>query len=389
MTWRGAAFVLLLCPTVAALATTPPIRPMTGALSIAWPLGSDEEFDAAYKALGTRHGFKIPEDYPATIREKSQSKNADGTIADPTYELYVPKDYHHGRMLGLIVWINAGDSGAVPRAEWKSVLDKHHLIWVGPNDVGNNRDTLWRHYMATEAVRQARLRYTVDDERVYVAGFSGGGRIASHVAVVNADTFTGGVFVAGCDFWRDIPVDPKQPRGKHYRGFWQKQDGKILRIAKTTSRFVLLTGETDFNRANTYAVHDAYKKDQYKHATLLDVPGMAHTVPDAGWFDKAIAALDEPLAPPAKLFEQAQKLTEKKKPGEACLAYGRAAVRGAGQPYAAEAVRKSMAIRKQYDATVAEIRAFIDKGKLDAAAKLNDAMKSLYTTLAERQATEF
>jgi hypothetical protein len=259
-----------------------------GATQVTWPLPDDSTFDREYTALGTLHGLRIPKGYPLEMRGKSLVGDA------PTYELHVPRDYQPGKKpFGLLVWISPGERGGVPRPDWARVLDKDGLIWVGPNDVGNKQDTLWRTYMALEAVRSARLNYDVDDTRIYVAGMSGGGRIASHAALVGADTFTGGFYVCGCDYYRDVPVIPGDREGKWYRGFWRKPDPDLLRKGRK-NRFVLLTGSDDFNLANTKAVLDGYRKDNYANITYLEVPGMGHTVPNGEWFEKGVAFLEKP-----------------------------------------------------------------------------------------------
>ena len=277
MRFGFAAILLLILSAMGATKGTP----------ASWPLQDDETFAREFEALVVRHGLKVIPGYPLQVKQKSLVGES------PTYELHVPRDYQpRGKRFGLLVWISPGDGGGVPRADWTRVLDKHGLIWVGPNNVGNKQDTLWRTYMAIEAVRSARLHYAIDEDRIYVAGMSGGGRIASHAALVAADTFAGGFYIVGCDFWRDVPVIPGDKHGKYYRGFWRKPDGNLLRQSRK-HRYVLLSGTNDFNLANTKAVYDGYRKDNYANVTLLEVPGMGHTVPDAEWFEKGIALLEE------------------------------------------------------------------------------------------------
>lgn len=349
-------------------------KPQTGRFRASWPLPDRETFAVSYEALARRYGVKPP---AKDLRERSRP--------DPTYELYVPPDYAPGRPFGLFVWISAGAEGGIP-AEWSSVLGEHHLIWIGPNAVGNDVDVLRRTYMAIEAVRQAKLHYTIDDERVYVAGISGGGRVASHAALVAADTFTGGFYVVGCNFWKAVPAGDGK---KIYPGFWRKPDVKLLKKARTTGRYVLLTGSEDFNRVNTECIYQGYVKDKFAHATYLEVPGMGHAMPDAMWFAKGLKALDETLAPPAELYEQAVALEKKNKLGDACLAYGRAAVRGAGEPFAAEAARKATALRKAFDQQVVRVRGWIKEGNWARAAAENAILKGQYGPLAVEQFNRF
>ena len=360
---------------VKAKGDAPPAEGRTGRFTATWPLPAGGEFVAAYTAVARRYGVTAP---AAQLRP-------DEDAPDPTYELYVPPDYAPGRPFGLLVWVAAGGMGRVP-GEWTKVLDEHHLIWVGPNNVGNDVPVLRRTYMALEAVRRAKLHYAIDDERVYVCGISGGGRVASHVALLAADTFAGGFYVVGCDFWKRVPTGQGR---RFYPGFWRKPDRKLLARARATGRYVLLTGSDDYNRDSTEDTYDAYVADDFAHATYLEVPGMGHTHPDGEWFGKGIDALDEPLTPPDELYDQAAALEQKNMLGDACLAYGRAAVRGAGEPFADEAGKKADALRKSFGQQVRLVRGWIKDGDWAKATSENALLKSRYGPLAAEQVKAF
>jgi hypothetical protein len=288
--WLAAASVI----GGVAPSTQPAPRP--GKSTATWPLLPQAEFEASYTALATRSGLKIPADYPRKKREQWLSETG---VSDPTYEVYVPRSAGPGGKYGLLVWISPGPNGGAPREDWLAALNRHKLIWVGPNHVGNEVDGLLRAYMSLDAVRNAKQQFPIDDARVFVAGMSGGGRLASRAAVVAADTFTGGgMFVCGCDFYRDVPEVANDIHGRYYRGFWPKPDPKLLKLAKQ-HRYVLVTGTEDMNRLNTHSVHDGFLKATFAHVTLFEVPGMGHTVPDGAWFEKALTFLDSPDATPA------------------------------------------------------------------------------------------
>jgi hypothetical protein len=42
--------------------------------------------------------------------------------------------------------------------------------------------------------------------------------------------------------------------------------------------------------------YNGFKRDGFEHITYFQVPGMGHQAPDAEWFEKGLAALDEPIA---------------------------------------------------------------------------------------------
>jgi hypothetical protein len=55
-----------------------------------------------------------------------------------------------------------------------------------------------------------------------------------------------------------------------------------------------VTGEKDFNLKNTKAVFEhGFKKEGFKHALLLEVPGLAHAPPPADWLEKGLDFLDK------------------------------------------------------------------------------------------------
>ena len=115
-----------------------------------------------------------------------------------TYQVYVPPSYEPDKPHGIYVHISPGNNGGVP-GSYRDVLAKHRLIGIGANNSGNQVGTSSRHAYAVHAVDMLRSAYSIDEDRIYVGGFSGGGRVASHVMMMNADVFDGGVPMAGAN----------------------------------------------------------------------------------------------------------------------------------------------------------------------------------------------
>lgn len=214
------------------------------------------------------------------------------SIEQESFEAYVPPSYDGTEPFGLFVWVNAGPTGNIPE-RWFEVFDKHKLIAVSPNNAGNNREVWNRMGVALDAAPNMKARYKIDPSRVYVSGVSGGGKTASHLALGFPDVFRGGLYVVGVNYFRNVPVgtDPKRawPAG------FVKPRKDLFKLVTTRSRHVLLTGDTDMNRQPTHDTYEAFKADGFKYVTYLQVPEMGHGIPDAEWFEKGIAALDEPL----------------------------------------------------------------------------------------------
>jgi dienelactone hydrolase len=205
------------------------------------------------------------------------------------FKLIVPKSYAPSAKWGLFVYVNAGDDPGIP-AEYEPVLEKHKLIAVAAYKSGNGRNIFDRFRMAIDAAVNLQARFSVDPKRVYVSGFSGGGRVASMLSIAYADLFTGGIPFCGVNFYLDIPSEGDR--------MWPRDFipvDEAVAIAKATGRFALVTGEKDMNLKNTRAVFEhGYKAEGFKHATVLEVPGMSHATPPAEWFDKGLNFLDNP-----------------------------------------------------------------------------------------------
>ncbi len=219
-------------------------------------------------------------------------QKGDYDIADESFWAYVPSTYREDVPHGLLVWVSPGGEGRIPAA-WPEVLEKHKLIAVGADGSGNDRLVWYRIGLALDAVHNARAKWKLDEERIYVTGFSGGGRVATRLGMVYADVFDGGIYQGGSGFWAKIkvPGDPKrawQPR-------FPKPRSKVLRAAKRESRHVLFAGSDDPNRTQSVAIYDRLEREGFKRVTWLEQPGVAHTTADAEWMSKAVEALDAPL----------------------------------------------------------------------------------------------
>jgi len=211
------------------------------------------------------------------------------------YTLLVPQGVGPKTKGGLFIWINAGDAPTIPKA-WEPVLAKHKLIFIGAHNSGNRRSIFDRFRLAIEASVQLRTRFNIDPKRVYISGFSGGGRVASCLGVAYADIFSGAMPFMGVNFYRDVPG----PGGKQIRlNYLPHKD--LLAIAKNSGRFVLVTGSDDFNRAGTKSVFEnGFKQEKFAHASYLEVPGLAHHLPGPVWFEKGLKLLDGPITPPRR-----------------------------------------------------------------------------------------
>jgi predicted esterase len=191
--------------------------------------------------------------------------------ADISWQVYVPPNYDPDVPAGLMVYVPPVKTGRM-RPGWRPVMAEKNLIWIAANQSGNKIDAGLRITYAVLATILAGQHYSVDRERIYISGFSGGGRVASVVAPQYPHIFKGAVYNCGVNFWGGSTP----PRMDLVR----------------ENRFVFITGSKDFNRRETRRAEDAYRKVGVENVLLLDIPGMSHSNPAAADFAKAIEFLD-------------------------------------------------------------------------------------------------
>ena len=187
------------------------------------------------------------------------------------WEVYVPPDYDPDNPAGLLVYVSPQDSGEIP-SHWKDLMADFNLIWVAANDSGNKVSPRQRIAYSLLAVAMIARDYRVAQERVYLSGFSGGGRIASMVATQFPGLFKGAIYNCGVNFWEEgTPESVDLIKG---------------------NRFVFVTGSKDFNLRDTRRVYKKYENAGVHQIKLMVIPSMGHQNPKKGDYAKAIAFLD-------------------------------------------------------------------------------------------------
>lgn len=202
--------------------------------------------------------------------------------------LHLPPSYTPTQPHGLLIWISPTDSPRIPK-DWLEVLAKKHMIFAGANRCGNPRNIFDRIRMAVTINTEIRKQLNIDGRRVYAAGFSGGGRVASILGVAWADMFSGSIPFMGVNFYTDLPsADGRKTYAPQYI-----PDDSVLALAKGATRHVLVTSDQDFNRADTHIVFEkGYRAEGFTNVQLLQIPDIAHKMPSAAWFEKALHLLE-------------------------------------------------------------------------------------------------
>ncbi len=187
-----------------------------------------------------------------------------------------PKGY------GLLVFVPPWDGLKLPEG-WEPVLDQFGVIFVSAARSGNDQNVQGRREpLALLAAANIMRRYPVDPERIYVGGFSGGGRVAVRLALGYPDLFRGALLNAGSDPIGDVdaPLPPKD----------------LFDRFVSFSRLIYATGERDGPRQDM----DAVSQKSMQDACMFNVetqttPWTDHAVASPTVLARALKALDQPL----------------------------------------------------------------------------------------------
>lgn len=200
-------------------------------------------------------------------------------LASEKFDLFIPSSAPPAAGYGLVVYITPS-SRPFQIGDWDGPLDSHRMILVSAQRSGNEANVLDRRVpLALLAYENARARFPIDSQRVYVMGFSGGARVAEIVALAYPDVFHGAVLNAGSD-----PIDGKD--GNH------KPPAELFR-AFERSRLVFVTGDQDADHLR----QDDRSRDSLRDSCVLNIESQValrrgHQAIDAFALDHALEALE-------------------------------------------------------------------------------------------------
>lgn len=204
-------------------------------------------------------------------------------LAAERFEVFVPSGPPPAAGFGLLVFVPPWEGQGLP-ADWLPVLQRHRFVAATAERSGNAQDVGARRIpLALTAFENARNRYPIDPVRVFVAGFSGGSRVALRLALAYPDVFRGAVLNAGSDplGTADVPLPAPDLFERFERG----------------SRLVYLSGTLDVpamaaDRASRRSAGDLC----VANTRVLTIAGGRHEPAGTQAFERALDALESPLA---------------------------------------------------------------------------------------------
>ena len=227
----------------------------------------------------------LPEQYHELFIEDKQWNNQQLDeqaidLSQESYILYLPQPFDPNKSYGLLVWIHPDESGK-PNRGWMKVFDDMDLIYISANRSGNQHSvTARRAPLALHALHNIQKQYRIDENRIYLAGFSGGGFTSSNLAMGYGDLFSGAYYMSGASpvGGERVPMPPNT----------------ILDQIKQRGRYVFYAGKKEprFMRAVTKA-HKSYQDIGIEKIHFLKNSKAGHTYVNASWMRKGLELLDQ------------------------------------------------------------------------------------------------
>ena len=227
--------------------------------------------------------------------------------AGQSYALYLPPNYTADRRWPVIYAFDPGARGIRPVERFKDAAEKYGYIIVGSNNSRNFPDR-----PLAETVNamfdDTQTRFSIDQNRVYTAGMSGGARVAGIVAQSLAQSPGGGaagVILCGAGFSEAKPPDKPLPFPvfgvagvEDFNWIELRQLHKALDSIGSANRFVTFDGD------HTWAPSDSF----LTAVEWMELQAMKSG--RRGRDEKLIAELFDKMAAQARADESAKRIYE-------------------------------------------------------------------------------
>ena len=176
------------------------------------------------------------------------------------YQCYLPPQPAPPQGYPAVLLVSSAASPA-GWAQWQETCRREQMVFASPYDAGNECPLKQRIRVILDVLDDLRRRSRLDPNRTYLAGISGGGRVACMIGFALPEYFGGLVPIcAGGEL-------------RPERWLWH-------RITERMS-VACVTGEDDFNRTEVERYRTPLLQAMHVRTRLWVVPGMGHAIPAA------------------------------------------------------------------------------------------------------------
>jgi pimeloyl-ACP methyl ester carboxylesterase len=135
------------------------------------------------------------------------------------------------------------------------------MLFASAYQAGNDCPSPRRTRIVLDVLDDVRRRYSIDPDRTWIGGFSGGGRVSCAIAFALPELFGGVISVCASGDLREEP--------------W------LRRRVMDRLNVAFITGESDFNRGEVERFRGPMLRDMGVPTKVWTFPGMGHSLPPA------------------------------------------------------------------------------------------------------------
>jgi predicted esterase len=217
----------------------------------------------------------------------TRARGTDRQLGDERMVVRPPRGWDGRSAVGVLVFVHAAPLGVIPEAI-APAADELGLVCVSAANAGNDRPAADRYQLTLDAIQTVRERYPVDDERVYVCGLSGGGKVSTHVWAGFPEIVRGAGPVVAVGSYEHLRRDD----GQYWRGDFPKPAPATMKVLKER-RLAAITGDRDGNQDYIRRALRVMEGDGLD-VRLFDYAGMGHEMATPERFAEALRWVDEP-----------------------------------------------------------------------------------------------
>ena len=106
------------------------------------------------------------------------------------FALYLPKSFSETSKLAVVIFFDPHGEGTVPLNLYSKLAEQNQFILLASNTSKNGMDFESTNGLATNLIREAQSRFSVDKSKITLCGFSGGAKVALACGANNPDIST-------------------------------------------------------------------------------------------------------------------------------------------------------------------------------------------------------
>lgn len=172
------------------------------------------------------------------------------------YSVYLPTRYDTSKKWPVIYFFDPHGCGNLPVKLYKDLAEKYGFILAGTYNSKNGMQWDASSTAAQAFMKDSWSRLSLDNNRLYTSGFSGGAMVASMVALNNAGV--AGVVLCGGGFPENAP-SPKQPFSilsfvgdKDFHDMSLRQFDKLLDSTSLSHQLIVFSGKHQWPPVSIY-----------------------------------------------------------------------------------------------------------------------------------------